>query len=233
MLVAVALLFVLTQRRSEGGVPERPSIALVASVGALLRDRVFLVFVLAMTMFMAVYFQSVTTLPIVMATAGFSVPSYGALLAINGALLCLFQIPFVRVLERIRTTTILGWAVGLSIAGYLVQALATQWWHYATAVVLWTLGELGVFPVAATIAADLAPPHLTATYQGMNALMSTTGHMLAALVGGLLLTALGARGLWLCCVTALAAVLTILLWTRTAREQRAQDGRTAAHAMHR
>lgn len=231
MLVAVAGLLALTLRRSGGAAaPRGQHITLITSFGVLARDRVFLLFVLAMMMFMAVYFQCITTLPIVMGEAGFSVPSYGLLLTINGVLLCLFQIPFIRVLERIRTTTILAWAMGLSIAGYLVQAFATAWWHYAVAVVLWTLGELGVYPVASTITADLAPPHLLATYQGINGLNNTAGLMLASLAGGVLLTAVGAQGLWLCCIAALVVVLALFLGTGRSREQRQRDGRAAAQS---
>jgi predicted MFS family arabinose efflux permease len=225
--VAVVLLPMLRERDGPGRAP-LPALGPRLALRTLVHDRVFLTFTSTMTAYMVVYTQGTTTLPVVMSESGFSVPSYGVLLAINGVLLCLFQLPLVRMVERLPTSIVLGWAVALTAAGYLVQVFAEQWWHYAAAVVLWSIGELGIFPVGATIIADIAPPHLLATYKGVYGTTWTVGRTLAALLGGLVLGAVGPGGLWLCCVAALLVTLTVVLRTRPERERREAAGRAVA-----
>ncbi|WP_162799294.1 MFS transporter [Nocardioides sp. 616] len=228
LLLGVLVVLVPSLRSGSAPRPGGAPITVRTAYGELLRDRVFLVFTVTMTAYMVVYIQGTTTLPVVMDHAGFSVPQYGVLLTVNGVILCLFQLPLVRLLERVPKSTVLGCAVALTAAGYVVQVFATAWWHYAAATVLWTLGELGIFPVAATVVADIAPPRLLATYQGFYSMTWTVGRTLASLVGGLALGGLGARGLWISCVVVLLGTMWVLVVTRHDRQARERAGRAAA-----
>ncbi len=55
---------------------------------------------------------------------------------------------------------------------------------YATGVVLWTLGEVSGFPVAAAIVADLAPPELRGRYQGAFSMAWGVAFTVAPVLGG-------------------------------------------------
>lgn len=198
--------------------------------GTVLHDRVFIVFTAAMLLFMTVYCQGTTTLSVALTTDGFSVSQFGALLTLNGVLLCLLQVPAVSVVERVPTSWVLATAVSVTAVGYLVQAFATSYWHYVLAVTLWTLGELGIFPVATTVVADLAPDRLRGLYQGLYGLVWSGGQSLAPLVGGAVLARAGGRPLWLGCVAVLGCVVVLLLTTRGPREVRARAARAVPPA---
>jgi MFS family permease len=71
---------------------------------------------------------------------------------------------------------------------------------------LWTVGEVIGFPVAAALVADLAPPELRGRYQGAFSMCWGVAFLLSPVVGGRLLTGLGAPALWLACLAACAAV---------------------------
>ncbi len=201
------------------GVPEpRPTAR--AAYATVLRDRVFLTFVAVMIGYTVVYFQSSSSLPIAMTALGLSVGQFSALLTINGVLLCLLQVPVIRIIERHSTSRVLTVAFGLTALGYLIQVFADQWWHFAAATVVWTLGELGTFPVASTVVANLAPHLFRGTYQGIYNLTWSGSHALAPLLGGLGLVVLGGGGLWLCCVGVLVGVIVAAHVTRGPRESR-------------
>ncbi len=65
--------------------------------------------------------------------------------------------------------------------------------------VLWTLGELGTFPIAATTVANIAPKDVRGTYQGLYNLVWSLSNAFSPLVGGWILNAFGSRVLWICC----------------------------------
>ncbi|MCD5353847.1 MFS transporter [Kineosporia mesophila] len=226
LLLAVLLVMVPLLRSTVATAVATPT--LVHAFAKVRHDGVLWAFTAIMTLYLTVYLQGTATLPIVMTDDGFSVPAYSTLLTINGALLCLLQIPMIRVVERLPKTLVMGSGVALTAVGYLVQVFATQWWHWALAVVLWTVGELGIFPVASTVIADIAPRSLEATYQGVHGLCWPVGRVLAAGLGGLALARFGAASLWWSCVAALCITVLALLVSRRAREKRETLGRAAA-----
>ncbi|SDZ49515.1 Predicted arabinose efflux permease, MFS family [Herbiconiux ginsengi] len=184
------------------------------------RDTVFLMFVAAMIAYMTIYAQGTSTLPIAMTNAGFTVAQYSVLLTLNGVLLCVLQIPLIRVFERIASTPIITVGILLTAAGYMVQALAHTWEQYAVAVVLWTIGELGTFPVAAAVVANMAPARYRGLYQGLFGLVFTAGFAVGPLLGGIGLSVLGASTLWWLCALGLGLIAVVVFIVRRGRERR-------------
>jgi MFS family permease len=185
------------------------------------RDRVFLTFVGAMFLYSVVYVQSTTTLPLVMTEQGMTSREYGYLLTLNGLLLCLLQIPAVRLLGRWRHEVVLATAVAVTAVGMLVQSAATTLLVFAMAVAVWTLGELGTHPVAQATSADLAPARSRGRYQGTYALSFSAATVVAPIVGGLVLDAFGSRVLWWACAGLCLLVCVLLTLTARSRERRA------------
>ncbi|GAA2725021.1 MDR family MFS transporter [Cellulomonas aerilata] len=185
------------------------------------RDRVFLTFVLAMFLYSVVYVQSTTTLPLVMTEQGMTSREYGYLLTLNGLLLCLLQIPAVRLLGRWRHEVVLATAVAVTAVGMLVQSAATTLAVLGLAVAVWTLGELGTHPVAQATSADLAPARSRGRYQGTYALSFSAATVVAPIVGGLVLDAFGSRVLWWGCAGLCLLVCVLLTLTARSRERRA------------
>lgn len=179
-----------------------------------LNDGVFLVFVAMMVGYTIVYFQSTSSLPIAMTGLGLSAGDYARLLTLNGLLLCVLQLPFVRVVARFTPTTVLAVSLVITAVGYGVQVWADSPAGFSVAVTIWTLGELGTFPIAAAMVAGMAPARYRGTYQGLFNLQWSLSHALAPLLGGVALSAWGGQVLWGICATMAAAMALVVVAER-------------------
>jgi MFS family permease len=166
---------------------------------AVLSDRVFMMLVVLAFGLGAVVVQSNVALPLDMRRKGLGESWFGALIALNGVLIVLFQhfaIARVRPLRRSRVLTAGALLFGL---GFGLHAVARAPFGYAVAIALWTFGEIVSTPVMASVIADLAPPSLRGRYQGVY----STGWSLAAAFGPVTGTAvfdrLGPTALWAGC----------------------------------
>lgn len=184
-----------------------------------LSDMPFLAFVALMLGYFIVYFQSTSSLPIAMTNLGMGTGEYSILLTINGGMLCLLQIPMMKLFRRMGNSRVLVCGVAVTVVGYAVQIVADSWGGFAFATVLWTLGELGTFPIATTMVAAMAPVQARGTYQGVYNVMQSLSIAMAPLAGGWIISHLGGRVLWIIC-TAVLAMVSFGLWaTRQSREQ--------------
>lgn len=84
-------------------------------------------------------------------------------------------------------TRVLVLGMSITAVGYAFQIGANSWVAFAIATVLWTLGELGTFPIAATTVANIAPKDVRGTYQGLYNLVWSLSNAFSPLVGGWIL----------------------------------------------
>src|SRR5262249_8223647 len=130
------------------------------------RDGHFVFFLCLCFLFAIVFLQNATTFPLDMTAHGISKATFGKVLALNGAIIALVQPllgPFLAGRDRSRSLAAGSALVGL---GFGLNALARTVPLYVLGVVTWTVGEMGVLPVANTVVADLAPLELRGRYQG-------------------------------------------------------------------
>lgn len=174
-----------------------------------LRDRPFLIFVIAQLLVMLVGSQGNSTLPLDLRDHGIAPATYGWLLAINGVMIVLFQPTAVRWVQRFDRGHVLGLAALLQGVGFGLTALGHSTAWYAFTVVVWTTAELGYSPVSPAVVSDLAPAHLRGTYQGVYSMAWGAGSFLAPALGSVVLGQLGSVPLWSSCfvVGVIAAVL--------------------------
>ncbi|GAA4491560.1 MFS transporter [Microbacterium panaciterrae] len=166
-------------------------------------DWLFLGLVGLVLIYTSVYFQSTSSLPVAMHQQGLPPQTFALLLSMNGVLLCLLQVPMIRVLEKLPKAVTLGVALVVTALGFAVLANAHTEWQYAIATAIWSIGELGTFPIAAALASSLAPARLRGTYQGFYNLTWSGGLALAPVAGGFVLSATNATTLWWLCTGAL------------------------------
>lgn len=102
--------------------------------------------------------QAFTTLPVDMGRSGFDASDYGHVVALNGLLIVLLQIPLTRWVAKRGTGTVLplgalllGWGFGLTVfAGTSGPGQPSgSVWLYALSVTVWTLGEIVYTPTSA------------------------------------------------------------------------------------
>ncbi|MFE2287208.1 MFS transporter [Streptomyces sp. NPDC059443] len=158
-----------------------------------------------------VYRQQYTTFPAFLADHGLDARAYGLLVAINGGVVMLLEIPAALALRRRSPLHIIGTGLVLVGGGYAMLMLGVGAATAAAMMVLLSLGEILYKTTAMAYVADESPEHAVGRFQSLYAGVSVTGVVLAAPLGGALYEA--APGLlWpLCAVLGTAAGGTVLI----------------------
>ncbi|MGZ3682157.1 MAG: MFS transporter, partial [Ktedonobacterales bacterium] len=172
---------------------------------------------LAMTLlafgYACIWFQSQVALPLDMLAHGLTTTQYGIAIAMNGLVVIALSVPLGAVLERFPRRYVLAGASLTLGTGFGLTALVSSLPLYALTVVIWTLGEVAMVPLATTIVADLAPPHLRGFFQGVYGTAWGLASFVSPALSGLLIEQVGTRALWLGCflLASLLALAYLLL----------------------
>lgn len=184
-------------------VPEtRPVTAKEAAQGSLLTplfDKRFLPFLLLNLPVGFLFFQHLAAMPEDMRLKGLSAADYGMAIAVNGLLIVLFQPWVTRLLKDAARWRILAAAAALIGLGFGMNAWAGSLPFFALAVAVWTVGEIILVPVNASIVADLSPLHLRGRYQSAWGLTWSLAMLVSPTLGPLIIERTGMGAFWLLC----------------------------------
>jgi MFS family permease len=178
---------------------------------AVLRDRRFLMFLLAAFVNAVVYVQYLSTLPLDIRAHHLALFWYTVAVALNGLMVIAFELPLTRISQHWPVKLSIGSTcalVGLGMAGYglplgpAVLVLGT---------LVWSAGEVVGAPALFAYPAVAGPAQLRSRYIGSFQFAYACASALGPVIGGLLFTALGHR-VWpvLAVGSILAAVLVVI-----------------------
>ncbi|MFG2233946.1 MDR family MFS transporter [Streptomyces sp. NPDC048723] len=197
-LVCAVLVFLkLPESRPErrGGASataDEPAIGL----GTVLRDGRFMGVVGLSFLISLIFTQGSVGLPVAMGAAGFSPGDYGLVIAVNGVLIVLLQIPVTAFIERRDPQKLLVISALLAGYGFALTAFAGPVWAYALTVCVWTLAEIVNSPTQMSLVVRLSPVHGRGRYQGVYNLSWAVASLVAPLMAGLMIDRYGADWLW-------------------------------------
>jgi MFS family permease len=164
-----------------------------------LRDRRFMALIGLTFLLALVQLQSHTTLAVSVARSGLSTTDYGLVMALNGVLVVVLQIPLTKVLDGRDRGWVLG-AAGLLLGwGFALSAFADSVAFYAFTVVVWTIGEIIYAPLVTAVAVELSPPAARGRYQGVFAFTFAGAAFAGPALGGLVMDRAGELILWMSC----------------------------------
>jgi MFS family permease len=197
------------KRRAEGGPPptgserETPPTGVAAHDPsfARLRDRAFVRFLSIAAVVHGVIFLWVTVLPIhVSRDFGVATGAWGLLFSLNGIMIVVFQLRISSAVEGRSKAGIMAAAVVVYAIGMLVvSALATPLPvlpALAVAIVLFTIGEMLLFPTEPAFVSDLSPADRRGRYQGIFLAATGLGTALGPPIGGFVIDAAPGPPLW-------------------------------------
>ncbi|MFE1412292.1 MFS transporter [Streptomyces sp. NPDC058746] len=178
---------------------------------AVLDDRSFVLFLLAILGFSAVYTQYLSTLPLAVRERGLDIFVYGVLVAVNGLIVILCELVVTRKVQRwpARIATITGiLAVGGGLAAYALP------WGVAglvAATVVWSVGEIIGSPTMTAYPALAAAPEHRSRYLGASQAMFGVGSAVGPAAGVAAWSLMG-DSVWLACgaLAALAALAAFI-----------------------
>ncbi|RAG81365.1 MFS transporter [Streptacidiphilus pinicola] len=207
-------------------------------LGTVFRDGPFislvgLTFLIAMTIGLGQ-----VAVPVVMGRQGYSATDYGLVVALNGLLIVLAQIPATRLVRRrgrtaVQVVSSLLFGFGMALCAFTpgTGAGAGGMGVYMLSVVVWTVGEIIWTPVNQALVAELSPVHGRGRYQGAYSLAWQVSSFLAPLVAGVMLTSWGAGSVWLtCALVGVVAALGYVRLTRGSSGRHLEAARLAAAA---
>lgn len=199
-LIAGLLLICLPMRF--GNRDDQPPHELAASAPAgrlgALKDARLLYFIVAFLPAILVFFQTQGALPLYLVrNLQMTEATYGLLFTINTGLIILFEVPLNLAMARWphRLATALG--AMLCGAGFGALAFASTVWSVALTVVVWTFGEMIVFPSSSAHIADIAPAAQRGVYMGYYVMTFSLAFMVGPWLGLAVMEKFGATTLWL------------------------------------
>ncbi|MGP3989575.1 MDR family MFS transporter [Streptomyces sp. 3N207] len=232
MVLATALItfWKLSESRPQTAVPERGPHAgreSDISMWTVLRDTRFMVVVALNLLLAALIQQAFVSLPIAMGQQGLSSTDFGTVIAVNGVLIVLLQLPLTRFIEHRDPAKLLIVSALLTGYGFGLNAFAGgSAAFYALAVVVWTLGEMINSPTQMGLVVRLSPLHGRGRYQGMYTLSWSAAALGAPLLGGTVIDHFGAAALWSAsAVVGTVAALGYALLLRSMRADDQQEGK--------
>ncbi|MEU9035770.1 MFS transporter [Streptomyces sp. NPDC048352] len=175
-----------------------------------------------------VYRQQYSVFPVFLADHGLDVRAFGLVMALNGAVILLLELPAAVALRARPPLAVIGTGLVLVGAGYAALLLGAGLATAVAMMVLLSLGEILYKTTATAYVADQAPEHAVGRFQSLYAGVSVSGTVLAPPAGGALYAA--APGLlWPLCA-ALAAGAGAVVLARHRSEARAAGRPGERHA---
>jgi MFS family permease len=156
-----------------------------------LRDRRYVMFLLAAFFNTMVYMQYLSTLPLDIQKQGVALLWYTVAVALNGAIVIAFELPLTKISQN--------WPVKISIGSAFLLVgfgMASYGLPMGPAVVvfgtlIWTTGEIVGAPALFAYPAMAGPSRLRGRYIGAFQFVFASGSALGPVIGGLLFTELG------------------------------------------
>ncbi|MFI5620381.1 MDR family MFS transporter [Streptomyces sp. NPDC051567] len=167
-----------------------------AGLGTVLRDRRFMSVVGLSFLIALIFTQGSVGLPVAMGSAGFSPGEYGMVIAVNGLLIVVLQIPVTRFVEHRDPRRLLVISSLLAGYGFALTAFAGPLWAYALTVCVWSLAEIVHSPIQMGLVVRLSPVHGRGRYQGMYTMSWAVASLVAPLMAGIVIDRHGAVWLW-------------------------------------
>jgi predicted MFS family arabinose efflux permease len=163
----------------------------------LLADHRLLYFLAAMTLIEIVFFQNQGAMPIFLVRdLKFSESAYGLVFTINTVLIILVEVPLNTAMAHWHHRHSMALGAFLCGAGFGALAFASGFLTVAATVVVWTFGEMILFPSGSAYVADIAPGHQVGEYMGFYVMTFSAAFIIGPWLGILVLEQFGALTLW-------------------------------------
>lgn len=193
------------------GKDEKPA----EGVRVALADRRFSYFLGATLCLTWIEFQLHSTLPLHIASLGYSPKTYGLLLSINGVMIVLLELAITSWTQRFPPQPLIALGYGLTGIGFALTGIADNLPFLAFTVVIWTIGEMIYAPVTGAYVTGLAPERFRGRYMGLWHSTWSAGMILGPFFG-MILYEHNPTVLWVTCFVVGVAGAALALVKRSA-----------------
>ncbi len=177
-------------------------------------DGIYILFLIALTLFGFIFVQYFSTIPLYYKEVHLlSEKNIGLILALNGALIFIFEMPLIAYLESISFSKIKNIMNGFILTGVsFVLLLITPWTGIVIiGMIIATLGEMISFPFGNAFALERAKKGKQGAYMGLYSMSFSVAHILGHNSGMQFINAFGYENNWIF-MAVIAAIGTCLLF---------------------
>lgn len=182
---------------------------------AVLADRRYVLFLLALVVNAAVYVQYLGALPVAMRAAGLATGWYSAMVALNGVIVISCELLVTKVVQRwpMRLVVMAGFA--LLGAGMAAYALPLGVAAFVIGTLVWSLAEIVAGPTIFAYPAVASPERLRGRYLGAANTMFGVGSATGSVAGLAIWNVAGEAVWWICGLACLLGLLAAGAGMRT------------------
>jgi predicted MFS family arabinose efflux permease len=177
---------------------------------AVLSDRRYVLYLLAVLVNIAVYMQYVSTLPLAMADAGAATIWYSSAISLNGLMVISCELLLTKFTQRLPMALVVTVGFGLLALGQLVYALPWGVGVFIAGTFIWTIAEITAGPTMSSYPGRIAPSGLRGRYIASMQTMFNLGAAAGPVLGVAIYRAIGSA-VWVCCAAACALGLALAL----------------------
>jgi MFS family permease len=171
-LVTVVLIWLFipeTKPQADPGEPEPTVASSFAGYGKIFRDTAFILFLGAVMLQVFTYMNMNTTLGVYLRNEhGTSEWHYGMLLSLNAAMVVLMQFPITRRIKAYPPMLMMAFGTLLYAIGFAMYGFVSFYYLFVVAMVIITIGEMIVSPVAQALVASFAPENMRGRYMAFS-----------------------------------------------------------------
>lgn len=181
------------------------------------QDRTYLIFWVAMFLIGFCFMQYFSTVPLFYHDIyGMSEKQIGTLIALNGLIIFLIEMPIIHYLDRIKSDKLNIVMAGILLIMFSFLALNLPFWVGVPllGIVLMTLGEILAFPFSNSFALDRAMKGNKGAYMALYSMSFSVAHVLGPNIGMQLTDAFKFEITWYVMAFLLLISTTLVLWVK-------------------
>jgi len=164
------------------------------------KDRIYIVFVIGSLLYVLAYMQMNTTLSVFLRDVhGIPARGYGLLLSLNAAMVVLFQFMITRQIKRFTPLKIMVWGMVIYAVGFSMYGYVGSIPFFVLAMVIITIAEMLVTPISQAIVAKLAPEDMRGRYMAIFGFSWTIPTAIGPLAAGVIMDNYDPNWVWYAC----------------------------------
>ncbi len=198
-LTAIFVAVAMPETKPAGRPGEKPESvgSTFAGYGRVLRDGVYMIFLAASMLSTFVYMNMNTTLGVYLRDVHATPEAgYGLLLSLNAAMVVFMQFPITRRIEKLAPMWMMTIGTAMYAVGFGMYGVVSSYAMFVVAMVIITLGEMIVAPVAQALVAQMSPADMRGRYMAVYGFSWSIPYAVGPLLAGLVLDNLDPHWLW-------------------------------------
>jgi MFS family permease len=161
------------------------------------KDRIYLTFVVASILYVLAYIQMNSTLSVFLRDIhGIPERGYGLLLSLNATMVVLFQFWITRRIKRFKPMKIMAWGMVIYAFGFSMYGYVSTIVFFVIAMVIITIAEMVVTPTSQAVVAKLAPEDMRGRYMAVFGFSWTIPTAIGPLAAGLIMDNFNPNWVW-------------------------------------